>query len=78
MLSTKIALRLPYVIANAKIDKLHQRPKNNQQRTRFHFVEIGNLTCGIRGLGTAKLTIGVIDNGDTIEYCITGFKAYTK
>lgn len=78
ILSTKIALRLPYIIANAKIDKLHQLPKNNQQRTRFHFAEIGNLICGIRGLGTAKLTVGIRIDGKTIQYCVIGFKAYTK
>ena len=73
--STKLALRLPYIIENAKIYKVNQSPKNNHQISKFHFTEIAQLICGLRGIGTALLTIGYRVDGIKVEYCITDFRA---
>ena len=78
VLATKLALRLPYVIQNAKIYKLNQPIKNNKQTKEFHFKELAILKCGIRGLGTAKLTVGYRYKRLVIEYCITDFKYNSK
>ena len=74
VLSTKLALRLPYVIQNAKVYKEHITPKSTKQSKVFHFRELVILICGIRGLGTAKLTIGIKFKKMAIEYCITDFR----
>ncbi len=73
ILSTKLALRLPYVVKNAKIYKQHVQPKDTKQTKVFHFKELVILTCGIRGLGTAQLTVGIRYKKFLMEYCITDF-----
>lgn len=73
VISTKLALRMPYVIHNAKIYQQHIKPKETKQTKVFHFRELVVLVCGIRGLGTARLTVGIKFKKFVVEYCITDF-----
>jgi len=77
-IATKLALRLPYVIKNATIVLERKPPKPNKQTNAFHFRELAILKCGIRGLGTAKLTVGYVYENYVVEYCITDMHYITK
>lgn len=86
ILSTKLALRLPYIIENAKLLYTKQ-PKDNKQTKTMKFQKIHLLSCGIRGLGTALLTVGErksvvkngkIEKGEMYEYCITDLRFAQK
>lgn len=77
IVSTKLALRLPYIIQNAKILQPYLPTKQGQKQTKVMFFQhLISLTCGIRGLGTALLMVGKRKNGDVYEYCITDFRLH--
>ena len=77
--STKLALRLPYIIQNAKIYRPNIPPKsNNSQKKKMKFIELCLLTTGVRGLGTALLTVGKKQCGAFYEYCITDFRMHRQ
>ncbi len=78
VVSTKLALRIRYIISNAKIVQSGIKPKTGTQTKKFHFKELIILSCGIRGLGTAKLTIGLKPRKQYIEYCITDIRCHNK
>ena len=79
MISTKLAIRLPYVIKNAKVFEPYIPTKlNGKQVKTMKFQYLILLTCGIRKLGTALLTVGKRKSGDVYEYCITDFRLYTN
>lgn len=86
IISTKLAIRLPYIIENAKL-LYTKRPKDNKQTKTMKFQKVILLSCGIRGLGTALLTIGqrkpIVKNGKIekakmYEYCITDLRFSQK
>ena len=72
--ATKLALKLPLVIRDATILKLHLPPKIGRQSKRMKFTEIANLLTDIPRIGKAKLTVGFIENGECIEYAITEYE----
>lgn len=77
VVSTKLALRLPYIIENAKILQPNVPTKQGQKQTKvMKFQYLILLTCGIRGLGTALLTVGKRISGNVYEYCITDFRLH--
>lgn len=78
VLSTKLALRLPYIIGNAKVLIPYQVPKENKQTKKFNFNRMIVLTCGVKGLGTALLTIGATTRGNYVQYCVTDIKKHKK
>lgn len=78
VLSTKLALRIKYIIEHAKLIQTGITPKCGTQTRKFHFKELVVLSCGIRGLGTAKLTVGYVYKRLVIEYCITDIKMKTR
>lgn len=71
--AAELALKLPYVIANAKIKDLHLPVKSKQQE-RFNFVDIATLTCNIPKCGVAKLTVGFRVTGEVIAYAVTNYQ----
>ena len=74
IISTKLALRLPEIIQKASILSLHLPPKLGRQTKVMKFTEIANLTCEVKRIGVAKLTIGYTIKWECIEYAITAFK----
>lgn len=67
------ALNLDGVITNAvKVNV--DTPKLNKQTKKFYFVNMYEMHCNIKGLGTAKLMIGERRNGKKITYCITAIQ----
>lgn len=74
VLSTKLALRLPYIIKNASVIVPVQTPKRNTRQIEMRFKKLAILKCGIRGLGTAKLTVGYRYAKFVLEYCITDIR----
>lgn len=73
-----LALHLPYILRNAKVSRLHLPIGSKAQRNRFHFVEIAELKCPVRGVGIAKVIVGYKINGRAVEYAITNFQSLNR
>ena len=76
--STKLAYYLPYLIENAKPLQLNLPTQSNTQKKTFKFKNIGVFSCAVKGVGTAKIIIGVTKNNKNIEYSITDFNIMKK
>ena len=67
------ALNFDSVIANA-VKVKEDAAKPNKQTKELYFVKMYIMHCIIKGLGTAKLTVGERKNGKKITYCITALQ----
>ncbi len=49
-------------------------PKKGTQNKKFNFKEVFVLYTEIQGLGTVKLVVGVNNNDDYLQYCVTAIE----
>lgn len=73
--STKLALNILHIIRNARLygNKDGYPPHSNKQ-LKMKIERIFLFKCAVKGIGTAKLTIGRKRSGNYVEYCITDIK----
>lgn len=76
--AAKLALYLPYILRNAKISRLHLPVESKKQKERFHFTNIAELKCEVKGVGIAKVIVGYKITNKVIEYSITNFQVQNK
>ena len=72
--STIVALHLEKVIRSAKGKSRKCIPKPNSMQKRMNIKEIHELLVPIKGIGTAKLIIGLDKNGYYVHYCCTALQ----
>lgn len=72
-LSTLAVLQLDTILAQAKKHGPVQTPKHNSNQK--DFVKMIIMRLNLVGIGMVKMTVGVKQSGEHIQYCITALQA---
>lgn len=68
--STVAALNLKLILKNARLLTTYQA-KNNGRQTSMGIRTMKVLFCPLKDFGIAKITVGEMNKGGTVHYCIT-------